>query len=91
MSSDENCISAVEFGKMQGDVARLKEDCQRFERKLDQQNVKMDEQGAKIDALIALAERSKGGFWVGMAMVSALSAVFGGSFISAIHKLWGTN
>jgi len=69
----------TEFGQMQSDVAQLKKDCERLERKLD-------DHGAKLDALIVMAERGKGGLWVGMAFVSIFSAVFGGSVMSVIHK-----
>lgn len=69
----------TEFGQMQSDVAQLKKDCERLERKLD-------DQGAKLDALIVMAERGRGGLWVGMAFISIFSAVFGGSVMSVIHK-----
>lgn len=77
MSEDRDYY--MEFGQMQSDVAQLKKDCERLERKLD-------DQGAKLDALIVMAERGRGGLWVGMAIVSVLSAISGGTMISAVHK-----
>lgn len=72
----------TEFGQMQSDVTQLKKDYERLERKLD-------DQGAKLDALIVMAERGRGGLWVGMAFISIFSAVFGGTVMSVIHK-WFT-
>jgi predicted PurR-regulated permease PerM len=40
---------------------------------------------SKLEELVALANQSRGGFWVGMAIVSAISGVVGfiGSYISS--------
>ena len=38
---------------------------------------KMDKMENQIDQLLALANKSKGGLWIGMSIVSALSAFVG--------------
>ena len=55
------------------------------EKKLEELNRKMDKMESKLEELVALANQSRGGFWVGMAVVSAISGVIGfiGSYISS--------
>ena len=55
------------------------------EKKLEELNRKMDKMESKLEELVALANQSRGGFWVGMAIVSAISGVVGfiGSYISS--------
>jgi hypothetical protein len=54
------------------------------EKKLEELNRKMDKMESKLEELVALANKSRGGFWMGMAMVSAISGIIGllGSYIS---------
>jgi hypothetical protein len=55
------------------------------EKKLEELNRKMDKMESKLEELVALANKSRGGFWMGMAMVSAISGIIGllGSYISS--------
>ena len=55
------------------------------EKKLEELNRKMDKMESKLEELVALANRSQGGLWAGMAIVSAISGVIGfiGSYISS--------
>jgi hypothetical protein len=50
---------------------------QDYERRFDQMEVKMDKLEGHIEKLVALANQGRGGFWAGMAFVSALSSVVG--------------
>jgi predicted PurR-regulated permease PerM len=47
------------------------------EKKLEELNRKMDKMESKLEELVALANQSRGGFWVGMAIVSAISGIVG--------------
>jgi len=47
------------------------------EKKLEEMNRKMDKMEAKLETLCYLAERGRGGFWMGMLAVSAISTVTG--------------
>ena len=47
------------------------------EKKLEEMNRKMDKMEAKLETLCYLAERGRGGFWMGMLVVSAISTVVG--------------
>lgn len=55
------------------------------EKKLEELNRKMDKMESKLEELVALANRSQGGLWAGMAIVSAISGVVGfiGSYLSS--------
>ena len=50
---------------------------QDYERRFDQMEVKMDKLESHIETLVALANQGRGGFWAGMAFVSALSSAVG--------------
>lgn len=50
---------------------------QDYERRFDQMEVKMDKLEGHIETLVALANQGRGGFWAGMAFVSALSSAIG--------------
>ena len=50
---------------------------QDYERRFDEMSTKIDKLEASIEQLVALANQSKGGFWMGMAVVSALSSAIG--------------
>lgn len=47
------------------------------EKKLEELNKKMDKMEAKLETLCYLAERGRGGFWMGMLVVSAISTLVG--------------
>jgi hypothetical protein len=46
-------------------------------QKVQDMDKKMDKMENQIDQLLILANKSKGGLWVGMSIVSALSAFVG--------------
>jgi hypothetical protein len=50
---------------------------QDYERRFDDMDKKMDKMETQLEHLIALANQGRGGFWAGMALVSALSSVIG--------------
>lgn len=58
---------------------------QDYERRFDQMEAKMDKMESNIENLVALANQGRGGFWAGMAMVSAISSAIG-FFSSYFHK-----
>ena len=50
---------------------------QDYERRFDDMDKKMDKMENQLAQLVALANQGRGGFWAGMALVSALSSVVG--------------
>ena len=48
-----------------------------YERQLSEVNKKMDKMEAQLDKLVGMADQSRGGFWAGMMIVSALSSLTG--------------
>jgi hypothetical protein len=50
---------------------------QDYERRFDEMSAKIDKLEANIDKLVALANQGRGGFWMGMVVVSALGSVLG--------------
>lgn len=58
---------------------------QDYERRFDQMEAKMDKMEASVEKLVALANQGRGGFWAGMALVSAISSAVG-FFSSYFHK-----
>lgn len=56
-----------------------------YEKKFDSMEKKIDKLEDSIDRLVSLADKSKGGFWVGMMIVSGISSMIG--FVS--HYLTG--
>jgi hypothetical protein len=48
-----------------------------YERQLSEVNKKMDKMEAQLDKLVGMADQSRGGFWAGMMIVSALSSLVG--------------
>ena len=48
-----------------------------YERRFDEMGKKMDKMEHQLDQLVGLANQGKGGFWAGMAVVSAISSVVG--------------
>jgi len=49
----------------------------RLEAKVEAQGEQIAAMAIKLDELLALANRSRGGFWAGMTLVSAASAAAG--------------
>ena len=58
---------------------------QDYERRFDQMDKKMDEMEHQLDQLVGLANQGKGGFWAGMALVSAISSAIG-YFSNLFHR-----
>ena len=50
---------------------------QDYERRFDAMEAKMDKLETSMDSLIAMANQGRGGFWVGMTVVSIISSVSG--------------
>jgi hypothetical protein len=50
---------------------------QDYERRFDEMSAKIDKMETSIDRLIAMANQGRGGFWMGMAFVSAISSAMG--------------
>ena len=50
---------------------------QDYERRFDDMSAKIDKMESSIETLVAMANQGRGGFWVGMAVVSAISSVMG--------------
>jgi hypothetical protein len=46
-------------------------------QKVESMEAKIDKLEANMEILIALANKGRGGFWMGMALVSGVSSVFG--------------
>ena len=56
-----------------------------YERRFDDMDKKMDKMENQLAHLVALANQGRGGFWVGMAIVSAVSSAVG-YFSNFFHK-----
>jgi hypothetical protein len=50
---------------------------QDYERRFDDMSAKIDKMETSIETLVALANQGRGGFWMGMVIVSAISSVMG--------------
>lgn len=50
---------------------------QDYERRFDEMGKKMDRMESQLEKLVAMANQGKGGFWAGMALVSAISSFIG--------------
>ena len=50
---------------------------QDYERRFDEMSAKIDKMETSIDRLVEMANKSKGGFWMGMVVVSAFGSVLG--------------
>jgi hypothetical protein len=48
-----------------------------YERRFDDMDKKMSKMEAQLEQLVALANQGRGGFWAGMALVSAISSAMG--------------
>jgi hypothetical protein len=54
-----------------------------YEQRFNEISKKQDKMESQLEELVALANKSRGGFWMGMAIVSGVSG-----FISFIAGLW---
>jgi hypothetical protein len=63
----------------------LWERVQSYERRFDEMSNKIDKLETSIDKLVEMANQSKGGFWMGMTIVSALGS-FAGYFLHWFNK-----
>ena len=54
-----------------------------YERRFDEMGKKMDKMERQLEHLVGLANQGKGGFWAGMAVVSAIS-----SFVGFVAHWW---
>jgi hypothetical protein len=50
---------------------------QDYERRFDDMSAKIDKMESSIETLVAMANQGKGGFWMGMVIVSAVGSVIG--------------
>jgi hypothetical protein len=50
---------------------------QDYERRFDEMGRKIDRMEEQLDKLVSMADRSKGGLWVGMSIVSVFSTIVG--------------
>lgn len=48
-----------------------------YERRFDDMSVKIDKMETSIETLVAMANQGKGGFWMGMVIVSAVGSLLG--------------
>ena len=67
---NEDKIDPVKYGVLWQKV-------QDYERRFDVVDRKMDKMENQLEHLVALANQGRGGFWVGMSIVSAASAAAG--------------
>jgi len=56
-----------------------------LQQKVDSMEAKIDKMEAQLDTLIELANKGRGGFWMGMVFVSGVSTFFG-YFANWFHK-----
>jgi hypothetical protein len=69
-------------GKMAADIDPVRygvlwQKVEDYERRFDQMDKKMDKMERQLEQLVGLANQGKGGFWAGMALVSAVSSAVG--------------
>jgi hypothetical protein len=50
---------------------------QDYERRFDAMEAKMDKLETSMESLIAMANQGRGGFWMGMTIVSIISSISG--------------
>jgi len=50
---------------------------QDYERRFDSMEKQMEKMEANLEKLLAMANQGRGGFWMGMAFVSAVSSAMG--------------
>ncbi len=64
LNMDNQGIDLVKYGALWQKV-------ENYEAKFDEMSKKIDKMEASVEELVAMANRSRGGFWVGMGFVSA--------------------
>jgi hypothetical protein len=69
MSTPE-IIDPVKYGALWQKV-------QDYERRFDEMSAKIDKMEGSIETLVAMANQGKGGFWMGMVIVSAIGSIIG--------------
>ena len=67
---DKPEIDPVKYGALYQKV-------QDYERRFDEMSAKIDKMETSIETLVALANQGRGGFWMGMVIVSAVGSVIG--------------
>ena len=68
----------LEIGNIRGYYTYCPDKSKKFnEKKLEEMDRKIDKMEAKLETLCYLAERGRGGFWMGMLVVSVISTVTG--------------
>lgn len=66
----DNGIDLIRYGALWQKV-------ENYEGKFQEMSDKIDKLEASIEGLVAMANRSRGGLWVGMGFVSAISSFVG--------------
>ena len=66
----DNGIDLIRYGALWQKV-------ENYEQKFQEMSNKIDKMEASVEELVAMANRSRGGFWVGMGFVSAISSFVG--------------
>ncbi len=66
----DNGIDLIRYGALWQKV-------ENYEQKFQEMSNKIDKMEASVEELVAMANRSRGGFWVGMGFVSAFSSLVG--------------
>jgi hypothetical protein len=66
----DNGIDLIRYGALWQKV-------ENYEQKFQEMSNKIDKMEASVEELVAMANRSRGGFWVGMGFVSAISSLVG--------------
>ena len=67
---DKPEIDPVKYGALYQKV-------QDYERRFDEMSAKIDKMETSIETLVALANQGRGGFWMGMVIVSAVGSLIG--------------
>ena len=66
----DNGIDLIRYGALWQKV-------ENYEQKFQEMSNKIDKMEASIDELVAMANRSRGGLWVGLGVVSVISSLVG--------------
>ncbi len=66
----DNGIDLIRYGALWQKV-------ENYEAKFQDMSDKIDKMEANIDELVAMANRSRGGLWVGLGVVSVISSLVG--------------
>ena len=66
----DNGIDLIRYGALWQKV-------ENYEQKFQEMSNKIDKMEASIEELVAMANRSRGGLWVGLGVVSVISSLVG--------------